>query len=84
MLTDKIQLGLTIFFVWFIVNSFLCFFFFIKMSHNEENKEGSNRPENRPAPRLNERILSSLSRRSVAAHPWHDLEIGTIIDHVDY
>ncbi|XP_021897267.1 soluble inorganic pyrophosphatase 1 isoform X1 [Carica papaya] len=30
----------------------------------------------RPAPRLNERILSSLSRRSVAAHPWHDLEIG--------
>ncbi|TVU19549.1 hypothetical protein EJB05_35701 [Eragrostis curvula] len=30
----------------------------------------------RRAPRLNERILSSLSRRSVAAHPWHDLEIG--------
>ncbi|KAF3789525.1 Soluble inorganic pyrophosphatase [Nymphaea thermarum] len=30
----------------------------------------------RPTPRLNERILSSLSRRSVAAHPWHDLEIG--------
>jgi inorganic pyrophosphatase len=28
------------------------------------------------APRLNQRILSSLSRRSVAAHPWHDLEIG--------
>jgi len=28
------------------------------------------------APRLNERILSSLSRRTVAAHPWHDLEIG--------
>ncbi|XP_051145059.1 soluble inorganic pyrophosphatase 1 [Andrographis paniculata] len=27
-------------------------------------------------PRLNERILSTLSRRSVAAHPWHDLEIG--------
>ncbi|KAK1615552.1 hypothetical protein QYE76_021069 [Lolium multiflorum] len=27
-------------------------------------------------PRLNERILSSLSRRSVAAHSWHDLEIG--------
>lgn len=27
---------------------------------------------------LNERILSSMSRRSVAAHPWHDLEIGTI------
>jgi hypothetical protein len=30
----------------------------------------------RRAPKLNERILSSLSRRSVAAHPWHDLEIG--------
>ncbi|KAG7034135.1 Soluble inorganic pyrophosphatase 1 [Cucurbita argyrosperma subsp. argyrosperma] len=26
--------------------------------------------------RLNERILSSMSRRSMAAHPWHDLEIG--------
>ncbi|CAM0955329.1 unnamed protein product [Alopecurus aequalis] len=33
----------------------------------------------RQAPRLNERILSSLSRRSVAAHPWHDLEIGESI-----
>ncbi|KAH1216677.1 Soluble inorganic pyrophosphatase 4 [Glycine max] len=29
-----------------------------------------------PNPRLNERILSSISRRHVAAHPWHDLEIG--------
>ncbi|KAI3871134.1 hypothetical protein MKW98_015034 [Papaver atlanticum] len=27
-------------------------------------------------PSLNERILSSMSRRAVAAHPWHDLEIG--------
>ncbi|KAK4419110.1 Soluble inorganic pyrophosphatase 4 [Sesamum alatum] len=25
---------------------------------------------------LNERILSSLTRKTVAAHPWHDLEIG--------
>ncbi|KAI8032572.1 Soluble inorganic pyrophosphatase [Camellia lanceoleosa] len=25
---------------------------------------------------LNERIISSMSQRSVAAHPWHDLEIG--------
>ncbi|KAK1288534.1 Soluble inorganic pyrophosphatase [Acorus calamus] len=32
--------------------------------------------EKRQTPQLNERILSSLSRRSVAAHPWHDLEIG--------
>ena len=41
---------------------------------SEETKE--NQKLQRPAPRLNERILSSLSRRSVAAHPWHDLEIG--------
>ncbi|GLJ08039.1 hypothetical protein SUGI_0080100 [Cryptomeria japonica] len=27
-------------------------------------------------PPLNERILSSMSRRSVATHLWHDLEIG--------
>ncbi|KAK2999642.1 hypothetical protein RJ639_023178 [Escallonia herrerae] len=27
-------------------------------------------------PPLNERILSSMTGRSVAAHPWHDLEIG--------
>ncbi|KAK9059380.1 hypothetical protein SSX86_022000 [Deinandra increscens subsp. villosa] len=27
-------------------------------------------------PRLNERILSSLSKRSAAAHTWHDLDIG--------
>ncbi|KAG0502625.1 hypothetical protein HPP92_002697 [Vanilla planifolia] len=29
-----------------------------------------------PQVALNERILSSMSRKSVAAHPWHDLEIG--------
>lgn len=29
-----------------------------------------------PHPPLNERILSSMTRRSIAAHPWHDLEIG--------
>jgi inorganic pyrophosphatase len=44
--------------------------------HDEQVQEVQ---ENRPAPRLNERILSSLSRRSVAAHPWHDLEIGTYV-----
>ncbi|KAG6529916.1 hypothetical protein ZIOFF_012133 [Zingiber officinale] len=32
--------------------------------------------KNVAAPKLNERILSSLSKRSVAAHPWHDLETG--------
>ncbi|KAH9626409.1 hypothetical protein KSS87_009095, partial [Heliosperma pusillum] len=40
----------------------------------KEDTMGVNSPR-RPA-RLNERILSSLSRRSVAAHPWHDLDIG--------
>lgn len=34
-----------------------------------------------PTVALNERILSSMSRRSVAAHPWHDLEIGRILYH---
>ncbi|KAG4921015.1 hypothetical protein JHK82_049952 [Glycine max] len=37
---------------------------------------GEEARENRPVPHLNERILSSLSKRSVAAHPWHDLETG--------
>ncbi|GJN17056.1 hypothetical protein PR202_gb04095 [Eleusine coracana subsp. coracana] len=37
---------------------------------------GSDEEPKRPAPRLNERILSSISQRSVAAHPWHDLEIA--------
>ncbi|KAH6778752.1 pyrophosphorylase 3 [Perilla frutescens var. hirtella] len=31
------------------------------------------------SPRLNERILSTLSRRSVAAHPWHDLDIDIMV-----
>uniref|UniRef100_A0A6V7QSY7 Uncharacterized protein n=1 Tax=Ananas comosus var. bracteatus TaxID=296719 RepID=A0A6V7QSY7_ANACO len=31
------------------------------------------------SPRLSERILSSLSWRSVAAHPWHDLETGRFL-----
>ncbi|KAI4971776.1 hypothetical protein ZWY2020_002690 [Hordeum vulgare] len=29
----------------------------------------------RQKPPLNKRILSSLARRSVTAHPWHDLKI---------
>ncbi|KAG6495215.1 hypothetical protein ZIOFF_043008 [Zingiber officinale] len=36
----------------------------------------SGQQENVAAPKLNERILSSLSKRSVVAHPWHDLETG--------
>ena len=35
-------------------------------------------------PPLNERILSSMSRRSVAAHPWHDLEIGNLFDFITF
>ncbi|KAK4787358.1 hypothetical protein SAY86_011191 [Trapa natans] len=41
------------------------------------NEAEASQQQQRPSPRLNERILSSLSRRSVAAHPWHDLEIGS-------
>ncbi|GAB2217514.1 hypothetical protein Droror1_Dr00000710 [Drosera rotundifolia] len=42
---------------------------------SEEAQEEEVRTPTRPV-KLNERILSSLSKRSVAAHPWHDLEIG--------
>ncbi|KAF3334012.1 soluble inorganic pyrophosphatase-like protein [Carex littledalei] len=38
-----------------------------------KKKITESKPKSAP---LNERILSSLSHRSVAAHPWHDLEIG--------
>lgn len=38
------------------------------------------KPSLASTPKLNERILSSLSRRSVAAHPWHDLEIGNSLN----
>ncbi|CAI8596703.1 unnamed protein product [Vicia faba] len=36
----------------------------------------ANHEEAKSHPKLNERILSSMSRRTVAAHPWHDVEIG--------
>jgi inorganic pyrophosphatase len=49
---------------------------------SEENENGQEVQESRPTPRLNERILSSMSRRSVAAHPWHDLEIGILVEHI--
>jgi len=52
------------------------------MANNEEETKSSNDGNhyNSSFPRvtLNERILSSMSRRSVAAHPWHDLEIGKV------
>lgn len=47
------------------------------MSSQANGNEAQGSQLQRSAPRLNERILSSLSKRSVAAHPWHDLEIGT-------
>lgn len=42
-----------------------------------EETEGDASACPRSSPALNERILSSMSRKAVAAHPWHDLEIGT-------
>lgn len=49
----------------------------------EEDKTAAAAAAEQPkrAPKLNERILSSLSRRSVAAHPWHDLEIGARLNY---
>ncbi|KAL5989132.1 hypothetical protein ACLOJK_027234 [Asimina triloba] len=44
------------------------------MSEGNDKEEGEEKKH--LPPRLNERILSSMSRRSLAAHPWHDLEIG--------
>lgn len=41
-----------------------------------ENRTGKSSANSHVA--LNERILASMSRRTVAAHPWHDLEIGNI------
>jgi len=46
------------------------------MSDEANEFEAQEQVPQRRAPKLNERILSSMSRRSVAAHPWHDLEIG--------
>lgn len=49
---------------------------FLPEKKKMSNENGDQSSPQQRAPRLNERILSSLSRRSVAAHPWHDLEIG--------
>ncbi|KAA8547384.1 hypothetical protein F0562_003752 [Nyssa sinensis] len=57
----------------------LCFTNFgLSVNMASNNGEGSekNLGFSHPHVILNERILSSMSRRSVAAHPWHDLEIG--------
>lgn len=46
------------------------------MANNSEQDGAKSSGNSKVA--LNERILSSMSRRTVAAHPWHDLEIGTL------
>ncbi|KAL4579721.1 hypothetical protein LXL04_015883 [Taraxacum kok-saghyz] len=43
-------------------------------SPTEEPKKPDSHRSSRPP--LNERILTTMNRRSVAAHPWHDLEVG--------
>nr|CAB3488755.1 unnamed protein product [Digitaria exilis] len=50
--------------------------FSTRMSEEDKTAAAAASEQPKRAPKLNERILSSLSRRSVAAHPWHDLEIG--------
>lgn len=40
------------------------------------NKPADSHYHHQSHPPLNERILSSMRRRSAASHPWHDLEIG--------
>ncbi|KAG6575308.1 Soluble inorganic pyrophosphatase 1, partial [Cucurbita argyrosperma subsp. sororia] len=71
----------SIFLLHFHSNSFAFFhllsnlpFFSFDLSDMTSNENAVG--EKNRVPKLNERILSSLSRRSVAAHPWHDLEIG--------
>lgn len=64
---------------WFrlVASSIVCDFYALVgfvYEVNMANHEGSSGV---PHPKLNERILSSMSRRTVAAHPWHDVEIGT-------
>ncbi|KAL6220587.1 hypothetical protein ACLB2K_008343 [Fragaria x ananassa] len=48
----------------------------LNMSNTGGEGSGKNSGSSYRNVALNERILSSMSRRSVAAHPWHDLEIG--------
>ncbi|WJX57996.1 inorganic diphosphatase [Trifolium repens] len=44
---------------------------------NEETSKGKKSVELPSVVALNERILSSMAdKKDVAAHPWHDLEIG--------
>lgn len=50
--------------------------YFFSQGKKMSSEDGVESVPKKTTPRLNERILSSLSRRSMAAHPWHDLEIG--------
>ncbi|XP_071915503.1 soluble inorganic pyrophosphatase PPA1 isoform X1 [Coffea arabica] len=47
-----------------------------KLTMANDNGQGAGKSSGNSGVVLNERILSSMSRRSAAAHPWHDLEIG--------
>lgn len=53
----------------------------------EKNNEGSAKsytsPLRNPNVTLNERNFAAFTHRSAAAHPWHDLEIGTLNPEID-
>lgn len=53
-----------------------CLICFVGLVDSKMGEKSSMNPGGSRRVALNERILSSMSRRSVAAHPWHDLEIG--------
>lgn len=75
--------GVTSFLLFFLAYQSLTpttswsFLLYVRDMSEEIEVDASAHP--RSAPMLNERILSSMSRRAVAAHPWHDLEIGNNI-----
>ncbi|XP_073100628.1 soluble inorganic pyrophosphatase isoform X1 [Elaeis guineensis] len=57
------------------IGNVLCVYQLAFMASSNENSNNSSGSHQLHVP-LDERILFSMSRRSVAAHPWHDLEIG--------
>ena len=48
----------------------------LSMANNNHGEAASGKVSGTRHVALNERILASMSHRSMAAHPWHDLEIG--------
>lgn len=48
-------------------------------NNNEGTAKGYAFPLRNPNVMLNERNFAAFTNRSAAAHPWHDLEIGTLI-----